>query len=601
MVPSFSLPNIFYTIRVKLLASILLVFALSMAIALYGIWTYERDQFVEIAHQEAMRAALTIEKALRNSMLQNDRQLVQHTMDDIATILVPPSRVSIVANNGAVAFSTDSQLIGATIDRASDSSCAVCHAGKEIIPTQTAVMLANENGPFLRSIITISNDPACHGCHAADQKNLGILLFDSFLARTYDLLATVAYRTLLTGLMTFLVIVVVLCLLLNKVIHQPIATLQQGFIEVGRGNRHHWVTIAGGGEFAEMADSFNIMTRAIDRFVQEIKLKNKETATLYTVVQQISKTIDWIELKKILIDLLEEIFETNQSCLVLPDWTTNGSMEITWRSHHDSRLNCTRYSEGPSDFSCPALNHEDLQVWARQIPDQLLFLEHDTRVLIPLIYNKQSLGFILIRKQVGAIFSHSEKAFMPTLANHLSIAIKNAHLYHLAITDGLTGLFSKRHFVDSIDRLAIAYRENNADKFGLLMLDLDHFKKVNDSYGHPVGDLVLIQLAKLLQDKIRHGDIACRYGGEEFAILLPEISENLAVVNEVANRLHKAIAEHVFICEGAVPIRITASIGAALFPRDNDTVEGLIAAADSMLYEAKEQGRNQVRTYRPQG
>jgi diguanylate cyclase (GGDEF)-like protein len=586
------------TIRIKLLGSILLVLVVAIGTALYGIWTYERDQFVDIAHQDAMRAGRTIEKALRSSMLQNDRKLMELAMNDIGTIIESPSRVSIVANGGTVGFSTDRELVGTVIDRDRDVSCTVCHVDRQTVPNLKAVMLENaKDGPFLRNVIKIVNEPACYACHPASQKNLGILLFDSFLYRTYDLLETVAFRTMLTGLVTFLVIVLVLCYVVNRFIHQPIAALQQGFTQVGRGNYGYWINLPGGGEFAEMADSFNIMTKAIERFINEIKLKNKETATLYTAVQQISKTIDWVELKKILIDLLADIFETEQICLVLPDWTQDDCFEVTWRPENANRLRFARHCPGLPDFHCPALSSEELDGWVHQYFNKPLFLEQQNRVLIPLLHNEKSLGFVVVRKNPDNVFGHSEKAFIPPLAIHLAIATENARLYHMAITDALTGLFARRYFLEAVNRLDISTAESDIGQFGLLMLDLDHFKEVNDSYGHPAGDQVLVQVAGLLKDKIRHGDIACRYGGEEFAILLPDLSEGTEIVAEIAERLCRTIGQHIFICAGTPPIHLTVSIGAAIFPRDGASVDELIKAADSSLYEAKRGGRNRVHLY----
>jgi diguanylate cyclase (GGDEF)-like protein len=336
------------------------------------------------------------------------------------------------------------------------------------------------------------------------------------------------------------------------------------------------------------------MTKAIERYINEIKIKNKETSTLCTAVQQISKTIDWVELKKILIALLADIFKTEQICLVLPDWTQDDCVEITWRQESDQRLCYARHCPSAANFSCPALSAEELDRWVPLRFPMPLFLEQQNRVLIPLLHNEKSLGFVVIRKKADSAFSHSEQAFIPALAIHLAIATENARLYHLAITDGLTGLFAKRYFLEAINRLTTSHAEKNTGQFGLLLLDLDHFKEVNDSHGHPVGDLVLVQLGGVLRDKIRHGDIACRYGGEEFAILLPDLSAGGEIVAEVAERLCQAIGQHVFVGAAAPPIHLTVSIGAAIFPRDGATVDDLIKAADSRLYEAKRRGRNQV-------
>ncbi|MDF1577938.1 MAG: diguanylate cyclase [Desulfobulbales bacterium] len=589
-------PRFVHSVRFKLLAGLLLVLALSLGIALYGLLTYERDQFIAIAHQDAMRAGHTIEQALRAAMLHNDPDLTRLSLNNIGTIIEPPSTVSIIANNWHVAYSTDDRLVGTIIDRDRDPSCTVCHVEGQTVPSRNAVMLENEDGPFLRNVVKIVNEPACHACHPPDRVNLGILLLDSSMLHTYELLKTVAFRTLLTGLLTFLVIVVVLSFLVNKFIHRPMAVLQEGFARVGSGDYEHWVTIDSGVEFAEMADSFNIMTKDIDRFVREIKQKNKETATLYTVVQQISKTINLLELNKILIDLLADIFESEDNCLVLPDWTQDDCVEITWRPKNDERLRVIRYCHGSPDFSCPALTTEELKAELRRQSGQPLFLAEQSRVVIPLRNNGRPLGFVVVGKGGDAVFSHSEKAFIPVLTNHLAIAFENARLYHLAITDGLTGLFSKRHFLDTIGSLTIAGAGREDEKFGLLILDLDHFKEVNDTHGHLVGDQILIQLSQRLKDNIRLDDVACRYGGEEFAILLPALKEDTqGTVAEVAERLCRAVGRQIFLCADTPPLHLTISIGAAIFPRDGVTPDDLIRAADGMLYEAKRLGRNQVR------
>lgn len=168
----------------------------------------------------------------------------------------------------------------------------------------------------------------------------------------------------------------------------------------------------------------------------------------------------------------------------------------------------------------------------------------------------------------------------------------NAALEHLATRDSLTGLHNRR----SLDaRLAEAqaldrrYGRQNARVHGLLLVDVDHFKRINDQFGHPAGDAVLRQLALLLQASVRVTDVAARFGGEEFAVLLPELAGALEAVM-AAEKVRAAVEAAIFPEVG----RVTVSIGVSLASPDDPDVRPLIDRADAALYEAKRGGRNAV-------
>ncbi|WP_396223414.1 diguanylate cyclase [Gemmatimonas sp.] len=169
----------------------------------------------------------------------------------------------------------------------------------------------------------------------------------------------------------------------------------------------------------------------------------------------------------------------------------------------------------------------------------------------------------------------------------------NARLEQLAQTDPLTQLLNRRALTERITaemERALRYDSTMA----LLMIDLDHFKRVNDTYGHLVGDDVLRDVAQLLSDTIRSADIVARYGGEEFLVLLPETDD--AGAEAFADRLRCAIETHPFASDSlAEPLRLTASIGVAVYPAARiESVEDLFARADAALYRAKADGRNRV-------
>ncbi len=187
-----------------------------------------------------------------------------------------------------------------------------------------------------------------------------------------------------------------------------------------------------------------------------------------------------------------------------------------------------------------------------------------------------------------------EKTF-EMIARHANIVIDYARLYEstkrLSITDGLTKLFNHRYFQDALKR-EFARSLRHQSPLSLAMLDIDHFKRFNDVYGHQQGDIVLQELARTLRGQIRNLDLVARYGGEEFAVIMPDAS--LEVALRVAERLRAAVESHL-VAGPTGPLRVTISVGVGAVPHpDIGTPAELIAIADRALYRAKERGRNRV-------
>ncbi len=165
------------------------------------------------------------------------------------------------------------------------------------------------------------------------------------------------------------------------------------------------------------------------------------------------------------------------------------------------------------------------------------------------------------------------------------------HQYKLATTDGLTEIYNHRYFQEQMD-LQIANSKRYNLNFSLIMTDIDFFKKFNDIFGHQSGDAVLKQVAAKLKKHVRSSDFVCRYGGEEMAIILPNTDHEEAY--KTAEKLCKLIAERPFKLANNKESAVTISLGVSTYPKDGETKEDMIAAADKRLYNAKENGRNQV-------
>ena len=174
------------------------------------------------------------------------------------------------------------------------------------------------------------------------------------------------------------------------------------------------------------------------------------------------------------------------------------------------------------------------------------------------------------------------------------LAEANTRLAQLAVTDGLTGLYNHRHFHERL-ALEVERSERSGLALSLLMLDVDHFKQFNDTHGHPAGDEVLRQLARVLADTRRANDVVARYGGEEFAVILVDTPKFTAA--KVAERVRERINAHDFTDAAQKAGPITVSFGAATFPEDGSDAEALVRAADTALYAAKRAGRNRVVLY----
>ena len=171
------------------------------------------------------------------------------------------------------------------------------------------------------------------------------------------------------------------------------------------------------------------------------------------------------------------------------------------------------------------------------------------------------------------------------------LEVANKKLRKLSITDGLTGLFNHRH-VHELLQEEIERSKRSGESIAVAMMDLDRFKQVNDTYGHPTGDVVLYETAEILRETAREIDMVGRYGGEEFIAILPGTPEESAA--QFAERVRHRVEEHVYRDDGT-EIRMTTSAGVAAYPSEAvPDVDALLKRADEALYQAKETGRNQV-------
>jgi diguanylate cyclase (GGDEF)-like protein len=223
---------------------------------------------------------------------------------------------------------------------------------------------------------------------------------------------------------------------------------------------------------------------------------------------------------------------------------------------------------------------------------------------VPLLAQGEALGILHLRtlrqdptgqKNPSLLFTDSGRRLATAVAEQIGLALANLRLRETlrqqSIRDALTGLFNRRFLEESLDReIRRAARGNRP--LSVLMMDLDHFKRFNDTFGHDAGDLLLRELGALLQQNVRGSDVACRFGGEEFALILPDASP--ATAQERGEVLRRA-AKHLDLKHAGQSLgTVTLSVGVAAFPEHADTPASLIRAADQALYRAKAAGRDRV-------
>ena len=318
----------------------------------------------------------------------------------------------------------------------------------------------------------------------------------------------------------------------------------------------------------------------------------RQLRAINAIAQQTTAVLDLEELLGTVCGLIQHAFRVAHVSLFLRE-----DHDLVLRAHHGTLTPCIpeggRFAATAEPWasiladSCTSMERDLCET-----PAGRFFMESASRLCIPLVSFGQTLGVLALDSDTVDGFREGDEESLESVADICATAIQNAHyvdrVKQLAYLDGLTGIFNRRFF-----ELRIMEEIERARRYGtgmaVIMADIDEFKRLNDEFGHVLGDEVLRQVSSVFHQQLRKVDIVCRYGGEEFGILLTQVTPEQAMA--VAEKLRKTIEGWQF---PGVPRTVTISAGTATFPQHGTSRDGLVRAADSALYCAKQAGRNQV-------
>jgi diguanylate cyclase (GGDEF)-like protein len=400
-------------------------------------------------------------------------------------------------------------------------------------------------------------------------------------------------QTVIVGLSLLLVAAGIV--FVRRGVTQPLRRFFEATRAMANGAYDRRVDVDSSDDVGELARSFNRMAASIDDKTSRLHALN-EVALIVTSSLSLSEILDQIMLYGM------PLAGARGVCIAFYDEASKSFPNRVTRGLSD------RYV-GKMSFPLGGLADEVMRrsepVRCGDGPNASFPLWEEARaegirsvVGLPLASDRDRLGVILFYRDDRDDFSFEDVELIRTFSHLATHAIQNARLHErtvdMAETDALTGLYNRRKLEQRL-REEIQRSQRSRKPLALLLLDIDHFKKVNDTYGHTAGDAVLKALASTFRHEIRDIDLVARIGGEEFMFLLPDTDAELA--QRVGERIRRALTVLTITAPADERLHVTASVGIACYPLHANNAESLIANADRALYAAKQMGRNRVLMY----
>ena len=443
---------------------------------------------------------------------------------------------------------------------------------------------------------------------------------------------TLMYWTLAAVVAASAICAMALAAWLSRSTTRPLVELSAAAERVADGDLDARVPVHGSDEVAQLALSFNRMTARTQTYVQALTAsRDQMRGQLGWLGQTLTATLDLDRILEVILDTAMVTTNAEAGLVMLADV---GDADQLLQRAGEGELGITepasvRLGEGIIGSIAASGAPAHGRIVDGHFGDRRRSpAEPDARTIVAVPFNGRGvpepehpgsrraapydedgaetapeggvLGVLVLYNRVAALdFEAADVETLKTFAGQAAVAVENVLLHRqvqrLSLTDPLTGLWNYRFMQTSLRREAERARRYQRPS-ALLAIDLDRFKAVNDTYGHPIGDQVLVELSRRITGQIREVDLAFRHGGEEFTVLLPETDATGGIA--VAERLGRAVADRPFKVsdtEGGLELRVTVSVGIAILGEHADTAAGILAAADEALYAAKAAGRDTCR------
>jgi len=394
------------------------------------------------------------------------------------------------------------------------------------------------------------------------------------------------------------IISIILAILLARGFTAPLANLIAGARHISSGDFAYEIKPLSNDEIGDLTSTFDEMRINLRETRADLDYRIMQLSTLYEVGKAISSVLDFRKLQNMILEIVVKVIKAEKGSLMLLDdsekiLTIGVAIGLSEEVARDTRLEIGESVAGWVVKTCQPLFVRNTQADKEFHAIKKAHIRAGTLMCVPLMAKDKLLGTINVSRSEPDSFSDKDFELFVNLANQAAIAIDNARLYRYAVTDEMTRLYNHRYFQQRLDEeLQRADRYENF--VSLIILDVDHFKKFNDTYGHPEGDRVLKTVARLIEKSVREVDIPARYGGEEFVVICPEKNGEGSLTP--AERIRSAIESYDFRIDGK-KIQITVSLGVACYPDQARSKAELIQKADFALYYSKHHGRNQATLY----
>lgn len=408
-------------------------------------------------------------------------------------------------------------------------------------------------------------------------------------------------RTMTITVLIFLAVAtlaaVALGSILTRGITRPIAELAAGADAIAGGNYQQNIAVRSRDEVGKLATAFNEMADSLQSHVAQLNESRDELKRALTRFgETLRSTHDLEQLLNVIVDTSMDHLQADRGLLMLLTPNRDKLVVRVHRGIDDPNFEL-KTGQGLAGHVLETGTAIRLPDDSSDLDRALREPEFRTALVVPIFAEERAVGVLcLYDKQGEENFGQVDLASLLSLADQAGVAIENVFLHDQArthaIVDTVVGTWNRRYFQQRMEQ-ELERHARFEREFSLLMIDIDDFKHVNDTFGHQRGDGVLIELVARVTSVIREIDVFARWGGEEFILLLPETDPPGGL--RTAERIREAVAERPF--EGNPPVKITVSVGVAGYPVHGDRQESLTNAADTAMYKAKAEGKNRAVLY----